>query len=221
MTTISDVNEAMKVPLAIKGSVVSRMNAGEVQRLSPMQTAALARRMKSLSEASTKFKEREITIVREADEMVAEIRRDNALAQLREVEAESAARRMASRAETARKMEEAAPLLTDDFMIGRVGSDDEYLNTLEDIDFEAMSKAERKTLITNAIQALIGPKKVRYVDALTSPNSRYEAVSVIVTQTPKTASIGVSEKYPDDEDFKTMDRFKKAAKKAANKLSSV
>ena len=200
MARPSDVIEAMKVPVIAKGTVISQMSADEVRRLSPFQKQFLAARMLELSRVSKQFRENEIAVIRDADEIVAQSKRDTALRQLRQVEAESASRRMASRAETARKMEEAAPLLTGNFMIGRVGGYDDYLSTLEGITIQAMSKAKRKELIIGAIQALVGPKKIRYVDSLTSPSSRYEAISVIVIQTPKTASIGVSEKYPDDED---------------------
>jgi hypothetical protein len=215
MATISDVNEAMKVPLIAKGTAISPMSADEVRRLSPFQKQFVIARMQKLSTISKQFKEDEIGIIRDFDEMVAQSKRDEALRQLRQVEAESRARRMASRAETARKMEEAAPLLTGNFMIGRVGSDDYYLSTLEDIDFEAMSKAERKSLLIDVIQAFVGPKKIRYLDPLLSRNYGYETSNVRIIQTPKTASIEFSTKEPDDEDFEMMARFKRKANKLA------
>ena len=221
MARISDVNEAMKVRLIAKGTAISPMSADEVRRLSPFQKQYVIARMEKLSTISKQFRENEIAIIRDADEIVAQSKRDTALRQLRKVEAESRARRMASRAETARKMEEAAPLLTGNFMIGRVGGDNDYLSTLEDIDIEAMSRAERKTLIVNAIQALVGPKTIRYLDALLSTNYGYETSNVRIIQTPKTASIDYSTKEPDDEDFEMMARFKRTANKVAAKLSSV
>lgn len=98
--TLKDVEEGMKIPLGVIGSVVKPIDAHKIARLSPYAKKVMLDHVAHIEHETKEFKKREI------DKLPSVKAPDvaSAIGKLREVEAESAARREIVRAETARKI---------------------------------------------------------------------------------------------------------------------